>query len=360
MPAEGFGNIGGEDVTSIAVVTSKAPDAAENWLAHTLESMGEAIIATDESGRVVFINALAERLTGWTHAEALGQEIASVYRAIDEVSGDAVQRFLLDIARGGDVVAVKVEMELVARDGSRLAIQDSAAPIRNATGLTKGVVVVFRDATAQRDARRKLEEFNQRLRQAVAETNHRVKNDLQVIAALVDLQADEADGSLAAGAKQKLSMHIQTLAQIHDLLSNQAKTSEDLTYVSAHETLSKLVPMVQATVANRLVSFTGESIRLPTQQSSSLALIVNELVANALKHGRGAVEINLLRTNGTVSVDVLDDGPGFPEGFDIQTSAHNGLMLAVGLAKTDLNGEITCNNRPEGGGRVTLRFPVKS
>ncbi len=153
-------------------------------------------------------------------------------------------------------------------------------------------------------------------------------------------------------------MHIRTLAQIHDFLTEEAKTSEDLTYVSADETLAKLIPMVQATVARRLVSFTGDTVRLPIKQNSSLALIVNELVSNALKHGKGQVEVNLTLENGTVSVEVLDDGPGFPTTFDIDKNANNGLMLVAGLAKTDLSGHIECGTRSEGGGCVVVRFPV--
>jgi PAS domain S-box-containing protein len=261
-----------------------------SWLYQMLMSMGDALIATDAEGKVLFLNPLAERLTGWTLEEARGQEVAAVYQAIDEASGEAVQRLLVEIARGGEVMAVKVDMELIARDGSRLSIQDSAEPIKNAVGETTGVVVVFRDSSEQRENRRKIEAFNARLQQAMAETNHRIKNNLQVVAALVDLQAEEA-GSLPADAVQKLSIHIKTLAHLHDFLTQEATRGEELTYISAQETLAKLVPLIQATVSGRLVSFTSDAVRLPTKQSSSLALIVNELISNALKHGKGKIDI---------------------------------------------------------------------
>ena len=330
----------------------------QSWFYNTLLSLGDAIIATDEAGKVIFMNPIAEHLTGWTREEAVGKEVATVYQAIDENSGEAVQRFLLDIARGEDVIAVKVDMELIARDGSHLSINDSAAPIKNAIGETTGVVVVFHDTTQQRDVHRNVKAFNQRLRQAMAETNHRVKNNLQVIAALVDLQAEEGEGGLSRSARQKLGLHIRTLAQIHDFLTEEAKTSEDLTYVSASETLAKLVPMVQATVARRLVSFTGDTVRLHTKQSSSLALIVNELISNALKHGKGSVDVLLIRENDTARVEVLDDGAGFPEGFDLQAAANHGLQLVAGLTETDLAGELEFSSRPEGGGCVCVRFPI--
>ena len=79
--------------------------------------MGDTLIATDADGNVLFLNPLAERLTGWTLAEARSQAVGKIYQAIDEHSGEAVQRLLVDIARGGDVVAVKVDMELIVRSG---------------------------------------------------------------------------------------------------------------------------------------------------------------------------------------------------------------------------------------------------
>jgi len=220
------------------------------------------------------------------------------------------------------------------------------------------VVVVFRDTTEQRDVRRSVEDFNLRLRQAMAETNHRVKNNLQVIAALVDLGAEEGDGTLSTTARQRLGLHIRTLAQIHDFLTEEAKTSDDLTYVSADETLAKLIPMVQATVARRLVSFSGDTVRLPTKQSASLALIVNELISNALKHGKGSVDVSLSSDDNSARVEVLDDGEGFPDGFDLSKSANNGLELAAALTKTDLNGKLEFGNRPEGGGCIAICFPI--
>ncbi len=350
----------GETVSFAVINTREMADVPgeQSWFYNTLLSLGDAIIATDEAGKVIFMNPMAERLTGWTREEAVGKEVAAIYRAIDENSGEAVQRFLVDIAQGEDVVAVKVDMELIAHDGSHIPIHDSAAPIKNASGQTTGVVVVFHDTTQQRDVRRKVEAFNQRLRQAMAESNHRVKNNLQVIAALVDLEAEEGEGGLSPSARQKLGFHIRTLAHIHDFLTEEAKTSDDLTYVSASETLAKLIPMVQATVAKRLVSFTGDTVRLPTKQSSSLALIVNELISNALKHGKGSVDVVLTREKDTAFVEILDDGGGFPDDFDIQADASNGLELVASLTKTDLAGKLEFRNRPEGGGCVCVHFPI--
>jgi PAS domain S-box-containing protein len=350
-----------EQSLSVAIVPSSVSARLDPSLLHdTFASMSEAMIIANDRGRILFLNPNAERLTGWTHAEAQGQEIATIYNAIEEESGEVVQRLLLDIAEGREVLAVKVDMLLVAKGGSQVAIEDSAAPVKNRTGETTGVVVVFRDVGEQREARRRLEAFNQRLRQAMTETHHRVKNNLQVTAALVELHQREGDGGLSASAAQTLSLHIRSLAQIHDFLNREAhpeEPDEDFISVSVRDTMAKLIPMVQATLTDRLLSFTGEQVRLPAKQSSALALIVNELISNALKHGSGDIDVVLAHEDGTATLEVMDKGPGFPEGFDSQRDAHTGLGLIETLVRIDLNGEVRYTNRPEGGGCIIVRFP---
>jgi len=352
---------------SLAIVKAKGEQtqperARDSWLHNAMVSMGEAVIVADQDCRIVFMNPIAERLTGWSLAEAENMDLRQVYTAIDEASGEAVQQLLLDMARGEDVMAVALDIELVDRDGNHISIEDNAAPIRDARGETAGVVVVFRDTTKQKERRTQIEEFNGRLRQAMAESNHRIKNNLQIVAALVDLYAEDdgetetEDAVKPKSARQKLRLHIQTLAQLHDFLTEEAKTSDDVTFVPADETLAKLIPLVQSTVGNHVITFSSDAVRLSTKQSAALALVVNELVSNAVKHGKGGVDVSLVREEDSVYLDVVDDGPGFPEGFDIRKSAHNGIALADALARTDLGGELMCVNREEGGACVRLRF----
>src|SRR5579871_3563321 len=107
-----------ETTKSLTILNTSEPFPSPeqaSWLYQTLVSMGDAVIATDAEGNVLFLNPLAERLTGWTLDEARGKSVATVYQAIEEASGEAAKRLLVEIARGGDVLAVKVDMELIAR-----------------------------------------------------------------------------------------------------------------------------------------------------------------------------------------------------------------------------------------------------
>lgn len=121
--------------------------ASEANLAITLNSIGDAVIATDPAGRITRMNPTAERLTGWTLAEATGRPLPEVFRIISaEMRTPCVNPAEIVLARG-EVVGLANHTALLARDGQEYQIADSAAPIRDATGLIVGVVLVFSDVT---------------------------------------------------------------------------------------------------------------------------------------------------------------------------------------------------------------------
>lgn len=122
----------------------------------TLASIGDAVIATDVGGRVTFMNSVAESLTGWPVGEARGQPLTRVFSIVHEGSRQPVSNPVERVLREGAVVGLANHTVLVRRDGTDLPIDDSAAPIRDASGALHGAVLVFRDVTEekQREARR--------------------------------------------------------------------------------------------------------------------------------------------------------------------------------------------------------------
>jgi PAS domain S-box-containing protein len=120
----------------------------------TLHSIGDAVITTDLRGQVTSLNAVAESLTGWTHAEAAGQPLDAVFRIVNENTRQAVENPAAKALREGTVVGLANHTVLIRRDGVEHPIDDSAAPIRDADGQVSGCVLVFRDVTAQRHSER--------------------------------------------------------------------------------------------------------------------------------------------------------------------------------------------------------------
>jgi diguanylate cyclase (GGDEF)-like protein/PAS domain S-box-containing protein len=122
----------------------------------TLASIGDAVITTDRDGRIDYLNAMAEQLSGWPKEEAQGQNILAVLRLRDETTRSEIENPLLRCLREDKAVHFGDHSVLVNRLGQEIAIQDSAAPIRDRDGRTVGAVVVFRDVTKERRLRRAL------------------------------------------------------------------------------------------------------------------------------------------------------------------------------------------------------------
>jgi PAS domain S-box-containing protein len=136
----------------------------ERDLAVTLDSIGDAVIATDTDGRVVRMNPVAETLTGWPASLARGRPLAEVFAILNEDTREKVESPVERVLREGIVVGLANHTLLVARDGSCRAIADSAAAIRDANGSVRGVVLVFRDQSEERKAERALRESEARFR----------------------------------------------------------------------------------------------------------------------------------------------------------------------------------------------------
>ncbi len=123
----------------------------KEWLDTTLRSIGDAVLATDTSGRVVFLNAVAATLTGYSSSDARGRPLSQVFPIFNEITREQTEDPVAKVIRTGTVIGLANHTVLCRQDGTEIAIDDSAAPIRNAWGEMIGVVLVFRDVTKQRE-----------------------------------------------------------------------------------------------------------------------------------------------------------------------------------------------------------------
>ena len=138
------------------------------WLRVTLASIGDGVIATDIEGRVSFLNAVAEGLTGWDQAGAAGRPLEEIFRIVNEETRRTVENPAARAIREGAIVGLANHTVLIARDGIERAIEDSASPIRDERGEIVGAVLVFRDATEARAEQEARERGEVRFRALVA------------------------------------------------------------------------------------------------------------------------------------------------------------------------------------------------
>jgi PAS domain S-box-containing protein len=137
-------------ISSLAEAQRRAEAAAQvqrEQLQVTLSSIGDAVIATDTAGRVSFLNSVAEQLTGWSQADAIGQPIDVVFRIVDAGSRAPLASPVAQVLASGRASSLAAPALLIARDGAERAIDDSGAPIRDRKGATTGAVLIFRDVT---------------------------------------------------------------------------------------------------------------------------------------------------------------------------------------------------------------------
>ena len=123
----------------------------------TLLSIGDGVIAVDKNQNVVLLNAIAEQLTGWSQIDATGKPFEKIFNIINERTREKVENPITKVLETENIVELANHTLLIRKDKSEIAIEDSAAPIRNKQGETQGVVLVFRDVTEKKKIRNEIE-----------------------------------------------------------------------------------------------------------------------------------------------------------------------------------------------------------
>ena len=196
-----------------------------------------------------------------------------------------------------------------------------------------------------------------RKHQAMREADHRMKNQLQSICALLDIQTLTNEKTVPVGELIQIRSHIRALATIQDMLTQDITLEDAPNVLSVRQILQQLLPIMQGVTGIAPIQWSADENLLPVKQGVSLAVIINELVTNAVKHGGKNITLTLSETGQMMRLTVCDDGPGFPSNFDPRVDAHFGLELLESMSRIELGGKITFENQPDGGACVVIVFP---
>ncbi len=199
---------------------------------------------------------------------------------------------------------------------------------------------------------RALEESNRRLRTLVLEMHHRIKNNLQTVADLLSLEMSREQNVSTAKSLRDSIARIKSIAAVHELLSAEYPELVDIKELMERVIKSSIHNLARP--GQRVhASVQGPQIFLPSRRATALALVVNELVNNTLKHaldgGERKIVIALEEHSSQVVVRVVDDGVGLPPGFDLGSSAGLGLQIAKTLVEKELGGTLEMRRGDERG-----------
>ncbi|MBI2321505.1 MAG: sensor histidine kinase [Chloroflexi bacterium] len=220
-----------------------------------------------------------------------------------------------------------------------------------------GVLIVIEDITDERQKEQEL-----RIKSAMLqEIHHRVKNNLQTIAALLRLQARRTGSLVAAEILQQTINRIVSIAVVHEYLSH-----DEQSIIALREVGQRIIHEVTQSILDpeKRIRFVceGDQVTLPAQQATSCALVLNELLQNAVEHAyparaEGLVRVALHEEGDRLRMEVIDDGQGLPPGFDVERDGSLGLQIVRTLVHDDLKGTFSMAPTAPRGVLATVVFP---
>lgn len=193
------------------------------------------------------------------------------------------------------------------------------------------------------------------------EMHHRIKNNLQTVADLLSLEMSASPSPAARKSLRDSVSRIKSIAAVHELLSLEQLRLTDITELARQVCDISLHHMLRPD-QHVTAEISGPAIYLPSKQATALALVMNELIANALEHAfrlsrrEGVLAINLTQDGAEVTVTIADSGIGLPQDFALASRRGLGLQIVQTLVEKDLAGSLRLENRPQGGSLATLTF----
>jgi PAS domain S-box-containing protein len=258
----------------------------EQWLNTTLRSIGDAVIACDPEGKVVFMNGVAEQLTGWKETEADGLLLSKIFVIYNQRTRAVVENPVEVVRRSGKIVGLANHTVLVSKDGRELQIDDSAAPILNKDARMIGIVLVFRDISERYASERALIRAEKlasagRLAAAIA---HEVNNPLEGLVNLIYLARSEEDIGSIRRHLLEADRELQRIAHI---------TRQSLGFYRENSAASLFRPDVVVREVFDFYSFraaqahVGLHVNVKTEQkawgnSGEFRQVISNLLANSL------------------------------------------------------------------------------
>ena len=331
----------------------------DDYLGQAFERMPVAMVVVDQQGRITRSNRLADTTFGYASGELLGQPVEELVPERYRRHHPAYRQGFQSEATARPMGAGR-DLSGLRKDGSEFPVEIGINPVE--TGEGPMVLSVILDLSERKQSEQRIQAALQEKELLLEEVHHRVKNNLQVIHSLLDLQMLKLSDPELLTMLRDSQNRIRSMSMIHQTLYQ----SHDFARVDFQRFLDELLPTLMdsyGTMTGHVaMDVDAHQVRLPINQAIPCGLIVNELVSNALKHGfpaqrRGHIRVDLRHEEpGRVELSIGNDGVDIPVTQDLQRSGSLGLQL-VGLLARQLNGHLDI--RRESPVCFTLRFPLE-
>ncbi|MFI6479663.1 histidine kinase N-terminal domain-containing protein [Nonomuraea sp. NPDC050663] len=316
--------------------------------------VGDGLLRLDRAGRVTYAspNALSAYRRLGLHADLVGAELGRLTATLC-YSDEPINEDLMIVASGRAAKETEVE------SGGTI-VQLRAIPLIVGGGRI-GALVLLRDVTELRRRERELMTKDATIR----EIHHRVKNNLQTVAALLRLQARRLRVPEGREALEEAVRRVGSIAIVHETLSHAPEEFVDFDDIA--DRVIAMAGEVSAPEAGVTPRRTGTFGIMPSLIATPLAMALTELLQNALQHGRPKrLEVVVDAQHfehrpdrrERLTVIVRDDGRGLPEDFDLDNSTSLGLQIVRTLVEGELSGKLSIEPRDGGGTEVTLSIPL--
>jgi two-component sensor histidine kinase len=321
--------------------------------------VGDGFIRLDVAGVVAFAspNAIsAYHRMGFT-AELEGHNLVTVTRPLisDPFEAQELANHVRDSLAGGSSMRMEV-----GAGGAAVLLRTLPLVV---DGEAAGAAMLIRDVTEVKRRDRALLSKDATIR----EIHHRVKNNLQTVAALLRLQARRTNNAEGREALLESVRRVSSIALVHDALS--MSVDEE---VNLDDVVDRILPIMNdvASVDTPIrIAREGDLGVLDADRATALIMVITELVQNAIEHafdqatcqsaaGGGAVTIRAERSARWLDVIVHDNGRGLPDGFSVEHSDRLGLQIVRTLVSAELDGSLQMQDAPDGGTDVVLRVPI--
>ncbi len=311
--------------------------------------VGDGFVRIDAAGVVSYASPNAQsayRRLGLTR-DLIGESFAALTASLVPTSGTPTAETLavtLSGLRPRETEFGNADATIVARI---FPLQPAAAH--------EGAAILLKDVTELRSRERDLLTKDATIR----EIHHRVKNNLQTVAALLRLQSRRVNAPEARLALDEAVRRVASIAIVHETLSE--TLDEQVEFDAVSDRLSEMVADVASEMADVTTSRKGSFGLLAAEIATPLAMVITEIMQNAVEHGLsgrpGQVCVQVRRTDLALHVEIDDDGQGLPPGYDQDSSGGLGLSIVRTLVVSELGGRISLGGNSEGGTRVTLDIP---